>query len=109
MKKNLYSLLLIFGLVLGIASVQSEEVIIGDEFDDNATVTYVTLLWDSQPKIVGYNVYYGRESGDYSRIKTVTTPAAIIGVKGNKPVYFAVTAYTEDGIESDLSNEVSLP
>ncbi len=89
--------------------MRAENVVVGDDSDPNAEVRYVTLIWDSQPGIAGYNVYHGRESGDYSRIETVEAPTAIIGVRGTKKVYFAITAYTEDGIESDPSDEVSWP
>ena len=77
----------------------------------DAQTTSVTLVWDRNPEpdIAGYNVYYGRISGDYTRLVTVTDPTAMIGVKGSKTVYFAVTAYNTNGVESALSEEVHWP
>jgi hypothetical protein len=111
MKEYLCSLFLVFGLVVGTcAPAQAEEaVIVGDDPDGNAPVTDITLQWDSQSGIAGFNVYYGRVSGDYSRIVTVGSPTATIGIRGTKTVYFAVTAFTADGTESDLSGEISWP
>ncbi len=108
MRHYLYSLILVFILGLGIsASVGTEDVVVGEDSDPNAAVTYVTLLWDHQPEVAGFNVYYGRDSGDYSRIMTVEAASATIGLRGNKTFYFAVTAFTEEGLESELSEEVS--
>ncbi len=33
----------------------------------------------------------------------------MIAVKGSKTIYFAVTAYNTDGLESELSEEVHWP
>ncbi len=108
MRHYLYSLILVFSLALGTsASVRAEDVVVGEDSDGNATVTYITLLWDNQPEVAGYNVYYGRDSGDFSRITTVEAASATIGAKGTNTVYFAVTAFTDDGVESELSDEVS--
>ncbi len=38
---------------------------------------------------------------------TVEAASATIGLRGTKTVYFAVTAFTDDGVESELSDEVS--
>ncbi len=86
--------------------------IVVDSGDDpDAKTISVTLVWDRNPEsdIAGYNVYYGRASGDYSRLVTVADPTAMIGVKGSKTVYFAVTAYNTNGLESALSEEVHWP
>ena len=70
----------------------------------------MTLVWDRNPEtdIAGYNVYYGRVSGDYTHLVTVANPTAMIGVKGSKTIYFAVTAYNTDGLESDAFRRSSL-
>lgn len=108
MKHYLYSLILVFSLALGTsASVRAEDVVVGEDSDVNATVTYITLLWENQPEVAGYNVYYGRGSGDYSRIMTVEAASATIGLRGTKTFYFAVTAFTDEGLESEFSDEVS--
>ena len=62
----------------------------------------------SEDNIAGYNVYYGRASGNYSD-SAVTDTTAKIGVRGTRTVYFAVTAFNANGAESDFSEEVQWP
>jgi len=70
----------------------------------------VTLTWDPGPEaeVAGYRVYWGTESGAYrSAIDTGTeTDATIPDLEEGETYYFAVTAYSADGLESDYSNEV---
>ena len=84
---------------------------VGDEGDVDATSNAITLKWaaNSEQDIAGYNVYYGRSSGDYMRLETVVVPKATIAVKGHKTVYFAVTAFNTNGEESAFSEEVHWP
>jgi hypothetical protein len=113
MKKYFCTLYLLPALLVAFASTtaKAEDVVVEDDDDPNAPITYVTLVWNRNPEpdIGGYNVYYGRISGDYSRLETVTKPTATIGVRGSKTVYFAVTAYNTSGVESSLSEEVHWP
>ncbi len=113
MKKYLCSLSLVSMLLVAFAATiaKADDAVIEDDDDTNALATSVTLIWDRNPEsdIAGYNVYYGRTSGDYTRLVTVTDPTAMIGVKGSKTVYFAVTAYDTNGLESALSEEVHWP
>lgn len=113
MKKYICTLYLLPVLLAAFSSTRAkaEDVIIEDDDDPNAPITYVTLKWDPNPErdVIGYNVYYGRASGDYSRLETVDDPTAMIGVKGTKTVYFAVTAFNTDGVESPFSEEVNWP
>jgi hypothetical protein len=104
------SLLPAFLIAISTSQVKAEYVIVGDD-DLNAQTTDVTLKWSPNPEdnIAGYNVYYGRISGDYARIETVGESSATITVRGTKTVYFAVTAFNTDGLESDLSDEVHYP
>ena len=90
---------------------KADDVVIEDDDDPNAPITSVTLVWDRNPEtdIAGYNVYYGRVSGDYTHLVTVTNPTAMIAVTGSKTIYFAVTAYNTGGVESELSEEVHWP
>jgi hypothetical protein len=71
----------------------------------------LTLTWDSSPspEIVGYRLYYGTASGDYTNsIATGNlTATTVSGLSAGVTYYFAVTAFTADGLESDFSNEVS--
>jgi hypothetical protein len=52
-------------------------------------------------------VYYGSASRDYASVINVgnTNHAVVSGLTEGKTYYFAVTAYTFDGIESDFSAE----
>jgi hypothetical protein len=113
MKKKLCTLYLLPALLVAFASTtaKADDVVVGDDDDPNATITYITLVWDRNPEpdIVGYNVYYARISGDYTQLKTVTDPTARIGVRGSNTLYFAVTAYNTNGVESPFSEEVHWP
>lgn len=72
----------------------------------------VTLAWDASggPSVTGYRVYYGQTSGSYStsvvggNVPTIRVDGLAEGVT----YYFAVTAFTATGLESDFSNELSV-
>ena len=86
MKKYLFTLCLLPVLLAAFASTRAKgEAVIGDDDDANAPITYLTLVWDRNPEpdIAGYKVYYGRVSGDYTQLVTVTNPRAKIGVRGS--------------------------
>ena len=107
-------LLLALPVALPLVVAQGEMLktyVIEDDDDPDANTTFVTLVWNPnpEPNIAGYIVYYGRVSGNYSRLVTVTETTAMIGVRGNRTVYFAVTAFDTNGLESDLSDEVHWP
>lgn len=70
----------------------------------------VSLAWDASPSpgVIGYNVYYGTESGRYDFVVEgigtdlgVTIPELRLG----GIYFFVVTAFDAFGIESDYSNE----
>jgi len=113
MKKCLCILSLLPALLVAFPSgtAKAEEVVVDSGDDLDANTTDVALIWDrnSESDIAGYNVYYGRVSGDYTRLVTVADPTATIAVKGSKTIYFAVTAYNANGLESALSEEVHWP
>lgn len=71
----------------------------------------VRLTWvaSSSPDAVGYNVYYGLESGFYTEMLSVTgdTTLNVDDLEDGLTYYFAVTAYDSSGLESGLSNEAS--
>ena len=85
-----------------------------------STPTGVTarLTWEesTDPKVVGYTVYYGKESSgehgscSYPDSQAVEAPpATIIGLDPNTPYFFAISAYggeVENPEESVCSNEV---
>jgi hypothetical protein len=71
----------------------------------------LTLTWDSSPspEVVGYHLYCGAESGNYTN-NTVTSNVMTVTVSGlssGATYYFALTAVSADGQESDFSNEVT--
>ena len=69
----------------------------------------VALDWDpnTDPSVAGYNVYYGGASRSYTNVINVgnTTNTVVNGLVEGQTYYFAVTAYTFDGTESDYSDE----
>lgn len=73
---------------------------------------YADLKWDlsNEPELVGYNVYYGKTSGMYTRRRTVGRVGytRIDGLNNNEVYYFAITAYDSMSRESDYSDEVAI-
>jgi hypothetical protein len=70
----------------------------------------VTLAWEHSPspEVVGYRVYYGAASGDYTNSIVVgdRTTITVPGLAGGVTNYFAVTAYDANSVESMFSNEI---
>lgn len=74
------------------------------------TPANVVLAWDASPstEVTGYNVYWGSASGYYTNLVTTTNLTAIItNLQRGVTYYFAATAFTATGLESEFSNEVS--
>jgi hypothetical protein len=71
----------------------------------------VLASWDPvlDPTVIGYLLYYGLESGHYTTELDVgdATSATIDGLLEGQTYYFAVTAYTHEGLESEFSEEVA--
>ncbi len=71
----------------------------------------VTLAWQpsTDTNVVGYNVYYGGASENYTnKISTGDTTSIVIsGLIPGATYYFAATAYDDTGLESPFSNEAS--
>ncbi|MBU0727735.1 fibronectin type III domain-containing protein [Patescibacteria group bacterium] len=78
----------------------------------NTGYAYVDLRWDigEESDLNGYNIYYGKTSGHYSRRKTVSKVNSyrIDGLNNGEAYYFAITAYDNSGRESDYSDEVGV-
>src|SRR5688500_534215 len=78
-----------------------------------AAAQSVTLAWDPnpEPEVTGYRLHYGTASGQYSSQVDVgnTTTHVVSGMDLSLDYYFAVQAYTSDGLVSTLSDEVTLP
>jgi hypothetical protein len=71
----------------------------------------VSLAWDASPDpdVVGYYIYYGAASGDFTNRVSVgnVTSATVSNLAEGALYFFAATARNTSGLESDFSNEVS--
>jgi len=69
------------------------------------------LAWNPSAAgdVAGYRLYEGVASGVYSIVLDVSTntTATVSGLTNGATYYFAVTAYTSDGLESAFSGEIS--
>ena len=76
-----------------------------------AAQSNVTLAWDasSATDMAGYRLYYGETSHNYSQMLDVgnMASASISGLIVGATYYFAVTAYSREGLESAPSTEIS--
>lgn len=79
-----------------------------------APVASATLQWSSpgDPRVQGYRVYYGTQSGQYAQPKgaglsTSGTSYTVGNLTAGRTYHFAVTAYDAAGNESDYSSEVT--
>ncbi len=73
---------------------------------------YVDLKWDitSDSSRIGFNIYYGKTSGQYTRRRNISNVNTyrLSGLNNNETYYFAVTAYDKSNNESNYSNEVGV-
>ncbi len=71
----------------------------------------VTLAWNAStdPTVVGYNIYYGGASGNYTNTLSAgnATNSTVSGLVEGTAYYFAATTYNSSGVQSPFSNEVS--
>ena len=77
----------------------------------NAPPPSVTLAWDSSvpaTDVAGYTIYYGVSSRNYTNLVDVglATTGAVSNLVAGRTYYFAVTASSSAGLESDYSSEV---
>jgi hypothetical protein len=73
----------------------------------------VTLAWDPNSpseNIAGYKLYYGTESGYYTGVIDIAngTLRKVSKLAKGYHYYFAVTAYNQEGQESDFSEELTV-
>ena len=71
----------------------------------------ITLAWSpsTDPSVVGYNIYYGGASGNYTNMLSAgnATNITVSGLVEGAIYNFAATTYNKSGIQSPFSNEVS--
>lgn len=70
----------------------------------------VALKWSASasPEVVGYNIYYGTESGDYTNeISTVNVTNLLLYTLTPATYYFWVETVNSSGIESAMSGEAT--
>jgi hypothetical protein len=71
----------------------------------------VQLNWSpsASPDVVGYNIYYGATSGDYTNELSVgnTTNVTVSGLSDSTTYYFAAKSINTAGIESAYSVQTS--
>ena len=70
------------------------------------------LAWDRSPStnVTGYRLHYGVASGNYTNSVAMTgnlTTNTVRGLVSGVRYFFAVTAHTAGGLQSDPSNEIS--
>ncbi|MHC1725250.1 MAG: hypothetical protein AB9866_04430 [Syntrophobacteraceae bacterium] len=77
---------------------------------ENALAAQARLAWNksTDATVIGYKVYHGAESGNYTVVEDVQTKltSLVAWTAGAKPRYFAVTAYSPTS-ESDFSEELT--
>ena len=71
--------------------------------------TSLFLSWDPniENDVIGYNIYYGTNPGEYDSLKTVTSASDTLrNLSEGTTFYLAVSAFDTDGYESFLTNEI---
>jgi hypothetical protein len=70
----------------------------------------ITIAWDPSvtPGVAGYILYYGTNSGTYvdSVLAGLNTTVTVTGLVDGVTYYFAATAYNDEWLESDPSEEL---
>jgi hypothetical protein len=90
----------------------------GGEGDTVGGIGVATVMWTPSTtnvdgshldNLAGYKIYYGTVSRTYTNSITISNPGITSYVVENLPsgtYYFALTAFNNFGIESNMSNEV---
>jgi hypothetical protein len=104
--KSLRTIAALALLAIGIAASAAELTLAPNQPADKTP-----LQWDASPSpdVTGYALFVGEAPGQYTRRVDVGNALTytFTDLQRGKTYYFAATAYTADGLESDFSNEVS--
>lgn len=77
----------------------------------SASAVSVTLAWDSSPdpSVIGYKVYYGTQSQNYTSVVVITngTSVQITDLVIGTTYYFSATTLNNVGLESGFSGELT--
>jgi hypothetical protein len=78
--------------------------------DSGSSLPTVVLGWDPSPdeSVAGYMLYAGSSSHQYTTKQPIGNQTLVRVVIDQPVLYFAVTAYTNDGLESVLSYELAV-
>ena len=73
----------------------------------------VFLIWNAllDPRVVGYNIYYGTVSGRYIQRRTISSETTGVTIRNLPPgtrMYFALTAFNAGAQDSEYSDEVAV-
>lgn len=83
-----------------------------DQLKANTGEGFIDLVWNApvDANRVGFNLYYGQTSGQYSRRRTLgnVNSYRLDGLTNGETYYLAVTAYDVFNQESEYSNEVGI-
>lgn len=107
-----YAVVFIGILFIILTSCTVDPQMMGFYFNDNedTSLDKVTVEWDpnTEPDVVGYKVYYGKESGNYDTVIDVgdTTDCTITDLQAGKTYYITATAYSDNGLESSYADEI---
>lgn len=100
------------GQVQETMSVSSQTLGRPEQLKINTGSGYVDLKWlkTADMNVKGYNLYYGKTSGEYSRRRSIelADQYRLDGLNNGEVYYFALTAFDAQNKESDYSDEVAI-
>lgn len=79
-------------------------------YSQSTLLADVTVIWDpnTEPDVVSYTLFYGRQSQNYTgRVDTATNLAVARELVAGATYFFVASATNIDGVESELSVEIS--
>lgn len=88
----------------------------GDRGGPVGTVSSIQIRWSAVPGVVGYRVYWGGRSGEYTSSIDVGMPTddggiltyVLDGLEAPGRYFFVMTSYDGEGEGSAFSNEIAV-